>query len=64
MTKALLCCIFHYVFLRENHEILHKAVLTHQVYENYLFLRRKKIEEMPKKSKNLFGVSAQVKIVF
>ena len=53
--------LFLHGFSSKNREILHKAVLTPQEYNDY-FLKKKKSEKMPKKIKNLLGVSAQVKI--
>ena len=56
---------FKLLFLRgfssKNREILHKAALTPQEYEDYFFGQKIK-KKMGKKSKSLFGVFVQVKI--
>ena len=52
---------FLHGFSSTNREILHKAVLTPQVYEGYFFGKKIK-KKMGKKSKNLLGVFPQVKI--
>ena len=53
--------LFLHGFSSKNREILHKAVLTPQEYEDYFFGRKIK-KKLGKKSKNLLGVFAQVKI--
>ena len=47
-------------FSSKNREILHKAVLTPQEYEDYFFWKKNK-KKVWKKSKNLLGVFPQVK---
>ena len=54
--------LFLHGFSSKNREILHKAVLTPQEYEDYFFLKKKTKKKMWKKSKNLLGVFVQVKI--
>ena len=53
--------LFLHGFSSKNREILHKAVLTPQEYEDYFFWK-KNYEKNGEKSKNLLGVFAQVKI--
>ena len=53
--------LFLHGFSSKNCEILNKAVLTPQEYEDY-FLEKKIKKKMGKKSKNLLGVFTQVKI--
>ena len=53
--------LFLHGFSLKYHEILHKAVLTPQEYEDY-FLGKKLRKKWGKKSKNLLGVFPQVKI--
>ena len=48
-------------FSSKNREILHKAVLTPQEYEDYSFGKKLR-KKWGKKSKNLLGVFVQVKI--
>ena len=43
--------LFLHAFSSKNHEILHKAILTHQKYEDHFSLKKKA-------KKNLFGVPA------
>ena len=52
--------LFLHGFSSKNREILHKAVLTPQEYEDYFFLKKNK-KKVWKKSKNLLGVFPQVK---
>ena len=53
--------LFLHGFSSKNSEILHKAVLTPQEFEDYFF--GKKIDKKwGNKSKNLLGVFVQVKI--
>ena len=52
--------LFLHGFLSKNREILHKAVLTPQEYEDYFFEKKTK-KKVWKKSKNLLGVFPQVK---
>ena len=54
--------LFLHGFSSKNREILHKAVLTPQEYEDYFFFEKKTKKKMWKKSKNLLGVFVQVKI--
>ena len=51
--------LFLHGFSSKNREILHKAVLTPQEYEDSLKKKNKK--KVWKKSKNLLGVFPQVK---
>ena len=53
--------LFLHGFSSKNREILHKAVLTPQEYEDY-FSWKKIRKKWGKKSKNLLGVFVQVKI--
>ena len=53
--------LFLHGFSSKNREILHKAVLTPQEYEEFFFGKKIK-KKMGEKSKNLLGVFAQVKI--
>ena len=52
--------LFLHGFLSKNREILHKAVLTPQEYEEFFFEKKTK-KKVWKKSKNLLGVFPQVK---
>ena len=53
--------LFLHGFSSKNREILHKAVLTPQEYEDYFFWKKIK-KKMGEKSKDLLGVFVQVKI--
>ena len=53
--------LFLHGFSSKNREILHKAVLTPQEYEDYFFGKKIK-KKMWGKIKNLLGVFVQVKI--
>ena len=53
--------LFLHGFSSKNREILHKAVLTPQEYEDYFFGKKIKTK-IGKKSKNLLGVFVHVKI--
>ena len=53
--------LFLHGFSSKNCEILNKAGLTPQEYNDYFFLE-KKLEKIPKKIKKLLGVFVQVKI--
>ena len=53
--------LFLHGFSSKNREILHKAVLTPQEYEDYFFWKKKNKKKVWKKSKNLLGVFPQVK---
>ena len=52
--------LFLHGFSSKNREILHKAVLTPQEYEEFFFEKKTK-KKVWKKSKNLLGVFPQVK---
>ena len=52
--------LFLHGFLSKSREILHKAVLTPQEYEEFFFEKKTK-KKVWKKSKNLLGVFPQVK---
>ena len=53
--------LFLHGFSSKNCEILNKAVLTPQEYNDDFFWKKYQ-KKMPKKSKNLLGVFVQVKI--
>ena len=53
--------LFLHVFSSKNREILHKAVLTPQEYEDYFFLKKNQEKSVEKIKKNLLGVFPQVK---
>ena len=53
--------LFLHGFSSKNREILHKAVLTPQEYEDY-FLEKNEGKNRGKNPKNLLGVFPQVKI--
>ena len=53
--------MFLHGFSSKNREILHKAVLTPQKYEDHFFGKKLR-KKWGKKSKNLLGVFPQVKI--
>ena len=52
--------LFLHRFSSKNREILHKAALTPQEYEDFFFEKKTK-KKVWKKSKNLLGVFPQVK---
>ena len=50
--------LFLHGFSSKNREILHKAVLTPQEYEDYFFLKKKQEKNVEKIKKLVGGVSA------